>query len=272
MSPSDNLPRRFARIYTAAITDVMDEMGLRRQTLPATIQPLSAGMRTAGYAFTVRGRAHSGSPRERDQTLRRFLGMLAAVPAESVLVLAAHDNVAAHFGELSAAWFRARKVRGAVIDGATRDAAAIMRMAFPTRAQPEAVTAREASRRTCTAERPNTVATSRPMTMSGHGERVTATAPAATSTAALPITSFREQIQADRILMSSPRRRQRSARHARFATNASVPTAPITSTVGVRPCAIFSATWTSTPTPNAAMMIPLSSAARACQTRPRPMT
>jgi regulator of RNase E activity RraA len=132
MSPSDNLPRRFARIYTAAITDVMDEMGLRRQTLPATIQPLSEGMRTAGYAFTVRGRAHAGSPRERDQTLRRFLAMLGAVPAESVLVLAAHDNVAAHFGELSAAWFRARKVRGAVIDGATRDAAAIIRMAFPT--------------------------------------------------------------------------------------------------------------------------------------------
>jgi regulator of RNase E activity RraA len=132
MSPSDNLPRRFARIYTAAITDVMDEMGLRRQTLPATIQPLSEGMRTAGYAFTVRGRAHAGSPRERDQTLRRFLAMLGAVPAESVLVLAAHDTVAAHFGELSAAWFRARKVRGAVIDGATRDAAAIIRMAFPT--------------------------------------------------------------------------------------------------------------------------------------------
>jgi regulator of RNase E activity RraA len=132
MSPSDNLPRRFARIYTAAITDVMDEMGLRRQTLPATIQPLSGGMRTAGYAFTVRGRAHAGSARERDQTLRRFLAMLGAVPAESVLVLAAHDNVAAHFGELSAAWFRARKVRGAVIDGATRDAAAIIRMAFPT--------------------------------------------------------------------------------------------------------------------------------------------
>jgi regulator of RNase E activity RraA len=132
MSPSDNLPRRFARVYTAAITDVMDEMGLKRQTLPATIQPLAASMRTAGYAFTVRGRPHSGAPRERDQTLRRFLSMLGAVPAESVLVVAAHDNVAAHFGELSAAWFRARKVRGAVIDGATRDAALITRMAFPT--------------------------------------------------------------------------------------------------------------------------------------------
>jgi len=132
MSPSDNLPRRFARIYTAAITDVMDEMGLRRQTLPSAIQPLASGMRTAGYAFTARGRPHRGSPRERDQTLKRFLAMLGAAPTDSVLVLAAHDNVAAHFGELSAEWFRARKVRGAVIDGATRDTASIVRMGFPT--------------------------------------------------------------------------------------------------------------------------------------------
>src|SRR5262249_16336904 len=29
-------------------------------------------------------------------------------------------------------WFRVRKVRGAVIDGATRDTALIMRMGFPT--------------------------------------------------------------------------------------------------------------------------------------------
>jgi len=132
MSRSDNLPRRFARIYTAAITDVMDEMGLKRQTLPSTIQPLAAGMRTAGYAFPARGRSHAGSPRERDQTLRRFLAMLGAAPADSVLVLAAHDEAAAHFGELSASWFRVRKVRGAVIDGATRDTALIMRMGFPT--------------------------------------------------------------------------------------------------------------------------------------------
>ena len=41
---SDNLPRRFARIYTAAITDVMDEMGLLRQTLPHAIQPLTPDM------------------------------------------------------------------------------------------------------------------------------------------------------------------------------------------------------------------------------------
>ena len=129
---ADNLPRRFAKIYTAAITDVLDEMGLLRQTLPHVIQPLTPDMRLAGYAFTARGRTHRGTPRDRDATLRKFLAMLGAVPADSVLVLAANDNEAAHFGELSAEWFRARKVRGAVIDGSTRDAASITRARFPT--------------------------------------------------------------------------------------------------------------------------------------------
>jgi 4-hydroxy-4-methyl-2-oxoglutarate aldolase len=129
---ADNLPRRFARVYTAAITDVMDEMGLQRQTLPSAIQPLTPDMRLAGYAFTARGRPHRGTPRDRDETLRRFLEMLGAVPADSVLVLAANDTVAAHFGELSAEWFRTRRVRGAVVDGGTRDAAYLSRIRFPT--------------------------------------------------------------------------------------------------------------------------------------------
>jgi regulator of RNase E activity RraA len=132
MARSDALPRRFARLYTAAVTDVMDELGFTRQTLPATIQPLTPEMRVAGYAFPARGRPHRGTPRERDATLRQVLRMLAAVPGDSVLVLAANDNAAAHFGELSATWFRARRVRGAVIDGATRDATVIGRLRFPT--------------------------------------------------------------------------------------------------------------------------------------------
>jgi regulator of RNase E activity RraA len=110
----------------------MDVMGLTRQTLPAAIQPLTADMRAAGYAFTARGRSRRSRASERDAALRLFLRMLGAVPVDSVLVLAAHDNTAAHFGELSAEWLRTRRVRGAVIDGATRDAALISRLRFPT--------------------------------------------------------------------------------------------------------------------------------------------
>ncbi len=130
--PSDSLPRRFLRLPTAVVTDVMDQLGLERQTLPSAIQPLAPDMRTAGYAFTARGRPRKSAPRERDATLRQFLRMLGAVPADSVLVMAANDQVAAHFGELSAEWLRTRRVRGAVIDGAARDAAAIARRRFPT--------------------------------------------------------------------------------------------------------------------------------------------
>ena len=68
-----------------------------------------------------------------------------------------------------------------------------------------------AARITRTADRPIMRATASPMTTSGQGEPVSPTANAATSTPALPITSFPEQIHADRMLMSSPRWRQRGA-------------------------------------------------------------
>jgi len=129
---TDGFPRRFARLPTAAVTDVLDELGFERQTLPSGIQPLTPDMRAAGYAFPARGRPRRSAPRERDVTLRQFLRMLGAVPADSVLVLATSDSSAAHFGGLSAEWFRVRRVRGAVVDGATRDAALIARARFPT--------------------------------------------------------------------------------------------------------------------------------------------
>ena len=131
------MSRRFARIYTAAITDVMDEMGYLDQTVPPAIRPLDPGMRVAGPAFPARGRVRrmsarqAGSRAARDRVIRKVLGMIGAVPPGAVLVLRADAARAAHFGELSAAWFRARRVRGAVIDGATRDAALIATTGLP---------------------------------------------------------------------------------------------------------------------------------------------
>lgn len=136
MTPAQ-VARRFGRIYTAAITDVMDEMGYLTQTLSPSIRPLDPRMRCAGLAFPARGKARRMSARQalrrdaKDPILRKFLGMLGAIPRDSVLVLRADDDVAAHFGELSAEWFRVRGVRGAVIDGATRDAGAIIARRFP---------------------------------------------------------------------------------------------------------------------------------------------
>ncbi len=46
---------RFAAVYTGAISDVLDEMGYREQSLPSDIQGLSPEHRVAGVAMPVEG-------------------------------------------------------------------------------------------------------------------------------------------------------------------------------------------------------------------------
>ncbi|MGH7320212.1 MAG: RraA family protein [Candidatus Rokuibacteriota bacterium] len=120
---------RFSRIYTAAITDVLDKRGYYNQTLPHDIVPLTPDTRVAGVAFPASGKQSRNT--ETEAAVRAFLTMLGAVPRDAVLVIQANDDIAAHFGELSAVAMKARGVRGAVVDGATRDAAYIVREKFP---------------------------------------------------------------------------------------------------------------------------------------------
>jgi 4-hydroxy-4-methyl-2-oxoglutarate aldolase len=120
---------RYARIYTAAITDVLDKRGYYNQTLPHDIVPLTPDTRLSGVAFPASGKQSRTTDTE--AAVRAFLTLLGAVPRDAVLVIQANDDVAAHFGELSAVAMKARGVRGAVVDGATRDAAYVLRERFP---------------------------------------------------------------------------------------------------------------------------------------------
>ena len=121
--------QRFANIYTAALADVLDGMGYRRQTLPPEIRPLAPGMRLAGQAFTVEGRPTE--TQDWDAAIRRTLAMLGSVPAGHVAVYQCHHDVSAHFGELSATSLLARGVAGCVIDGGCRDLRFIEEVGFP---------------------------------------------------------------------------------------------------------------------------------------------
>jgi regulator of RNase E activity RraA len=125
----DRVRDRFAAIYTAALTDVLDERGLRHQTLPPEIRPLAPGMRLAGQAFTV-----EGAPAEHENwegAIRTTLAMLGSVPAGHVAVYATNHERSAHFGELSAVSLASRGVAGCVIDGGCRDTRFIVREGFP---------------------------------------------------------------------------------------------------------------------------------------------
>ena len=120
---------RFAAVPTAALVDVMDDLGRREQTLPASIRPLAHGMRLAGEAFTV-----EGAPSEHDDwdaAVRKTLAMLGAVPTGHVAVYQCHNDRSAHFGELSATSLASRGVIGCVIDGGCRDVRLIEAEGFP---------------------------------------------------------------------------------------------------------------------------------------------
>lgn len=116
-------------VYTAALTDVLDGLGRRHQTLPPGIVPLEPGARVAGPAFAVKGRTnHSIDP---ETSIRRILEMLGAVPAGHVAVYEAGDTTCAHFGELSATSLVARGVAGVVIDGGCRDVDMVRQTGLP---------------------------------------------------------------------------------------------------------------------------------------------
>lgn len=129
-NPDSALIERLAAIpYTGAVCDILDEMGYRSQTLPASIQSIVPGQTLAGRALTLRG-----GPSDRSDpgiVYIPFLKMLGEIRVGDVLVYETHDDLAAHLGELSSETAKFRGARGAVIDGGARDTEYMVRLGFP---------------------------------------------------------------------------------------------------------------------------------------------
>lgn len=57
---------RLRKLYTAAVYDIMDEMGLPHQCLDLAVKPIDRTMRLAGPAFTIAAAADPRSDAEYD--------------------------------------------------------------------------------------------------------------------------------------------------------------------------------------------------------------
>lgn len=125
----ETLAVRFRALYTGALTDVLDGLGLLNQTLPTELRPLRPGMTLCGPAFTIEGRPRAGIAY--GDSIVRILDMLGAVPALHVAVYQTHDRASAHLGELSVVSLATRGCAGAVIDGGCRDVDAILSEGLP---------------------------------------------------------------------------------------------------------------------------------------------
>ena len=126
----EELSARLLRLYTGAVADILDELGLRNQCLPPQIRPLEPKMKVAGPVFTIRGRAMP--PGERPDPRLRQMDMLDAIFPGAVIVIDPGDEArAAHWGELMSNTALQKGATGCVINGGLRDSPQILELGFP---------------------------------------------------------------------------------------------------------------------------------------------
>ncbi|MFI9550879.1 RraA family protein [Nonomuraea endophytica] len=127
---------RYRALYSGAIYDVLDGLGLPHQALATDIKPIRQDMIIAGPAFTVKGIPDAaGNVDMRDRRIHLFNDMRASgVPLLDVRDCG-FDTQVAHYGEMNATVGAASGVIGAIVDGGCRDTAFLLRRDFPVMAR-----------------------------------------------------------------------------------------------------------------------------------------
>jgi 4-hydroxy-4-methyl-2-oxoglutarate aldolase len=119
---------RAGQVTTAAVGDILDQLGHRHQFLPAAIRPLQAGMMICGRAMPVQLVDYDGEDPNRYGRLTEALDQLE--PGE-VYVGAGLTAACASWGELMTAVARRRGAVGAVVDSFHRDTEQILQQGWP---------------------------------------------------------------------------------------------------------------------------------------------
>jgi regulator of RNase E activity RraA len=127
--PSRELCKRYERLYTGLITDVLDDFGYKSQTMSSALEPLDRKQTFAGLAFTAIGRENHSV--DYDEQIHRFLEMVGTVPENAVLVLEANATESAQVGELTTTALEEQGCRGVVTDGGLRDSEFVLEQGFP---------------------------------------------------------------------------------------------------------------------------------------------
>jgi 4-hydroxy-4-methyl-2-oxoglutarate aldolase len=116
-------------LYTAVITDALDELGQHDQAMREYLRPLSPDCRFVGWARTIVCQdVHYVPPDPYGMELEAVDSIL---PGEVVAVSTGESKRNAPWGELLSTAAMARGARGAVIDGLVRDVNKIQSLGFP---------------------------------------------------------------------------------------------------------------------------------------------
>ena len=126
---TDYLDRVASELYSSVLSDILDDLGHRRQVIRPEVRAVYPQARVAGRAATMLAVAVSELPAAPYKLLMDLLDSIQ--PGEAVVAAVQGATQAAVWGELLSTHTRARGGRGAVIDGLTRDSWGIAEMKFP---------------------------------------------------------------------------------------------------------------------------------------------
>ena len=119
------------KLYVAVLSDVLDELGYRDQTLPPHIRPLDETLVMAGFARTGLYRdVYHVRPGENPYELEIAL-IDDLRPGEVPVLGCGMSGRIAPWGELLSTAAQARGAAGCLTDGLVRDTRAIRKMGFP---------------------------------------------------------------------------------------------------------------------------------------------
>jgi 4-hydroxy-4-methyl-2-oxoglutarate aldolase len=118
-------------LYTAVLSDVLDELGFREQAMPPSIRPLDDDLVMVGRARTgVYREVYSVVPGDNPYALE--IALVDDLKPGDVVVLGCGGSTRiAPWGELLSTAARARGAAGCLTDGFVRDIKPIRRMRFP---------------------------------------------------------------------------------------------------------------------------------------------
>jgi 4-hydroxy-4-methyl-2-oxoglutarate aldolase len=126
--PGKELLLRYEKLYTGAVNDVLREFLLLNQALPPHIISLREYRSIAGFAFTVKSAPNTLIRGEMDVRT----SMLEKMDEDAFIMWdSSSDTKSTFWGGVMTATAKAKKVKGACIDGGIRDTFQILEANFP---------------------------------------------------------------------------------------------------------------------------------------------
>ncbi len=116
-------------LYTAVISDALDDLGYRSQAMADHLRPVGADVTFAGWARTIACVDMYHVPEDPYGT--EIAAIDSILPGEVVVVATGGSKRNAPWGELLSTAAVARGARGAVVDGLVRDVRRIQELRFP---------------------------------------------------------------------------------------------------------------------------------------------